>query len=172
MRVGVQRTAWQCCSILRHGPTNRTYHSRWLNSNNNYIRRETTHGTVARASLDQLDGALDDHLSKRPLALDPQGYFIISIDRQEQCIIAEHYGNTINEKGLACDEETGEVIGCGGASQVPRRHFSGRTAKELSVKILEEETGLCSHLEHANYLGREFQKAECALLTGAEYIQD
>lgn len=125
---------------------------------------------VSRAAQDL--NQLDDELSKRPLSLDPQGYFIISIDRTERVIVAEHYGNTINDKGLACDEETGEVIGCGGATQTPRRRFSARTAKELSVMILEHETGLCSRLEHANYLGREFQKAQVALLTGSEYIQD
>lgn len=134
--------------------------------------RHCARNTIRRSSVEQLDGPLDEDLSRRPLSLDPQGYFIISIDRTKRRILAEHYGNTINEQGLACDEETGEVIGCGGASQVPQRQFSGRTAKELSVMILEQETGLCSHLEHANYLGREFQKAECALLTGAEYIQD
>ena len=165
MRVGIQyhqsSAAWQHvvlpCTFL--GTTS---------------RHRTSRSTIVvqRSSLEQLDGPLDDDLSRRPLSLDPLGYFIISIDRTERRIVAEHYGNTINEQGLACDEETGEVIGCGGASQIPQRQFSGRTAKELSVMILEQETGLCSHLEHANYLGREFQKAECALLTGAEYIQD
>jgi len=75
--------------------------------------------------------------------------------------------------GLACDEETGEVISCGGESKKkPVRVFTGRSAKELSVKVLEEESGLCSRLEHANYLGRELQKAEYALLHSLEYIQD
>lgn len=30
----------------------------------------------------------------------------------------------------------------------------------------------CTHLEHANYLGRELQRAEFALATGAAYVQD
>ena len=176
MRTGVHVNAIPCWPNLQHAALVK---SRWLNSSKNIptslrsISINNRNTGRKRHSIEQLDGPLDDHLSKRPLAFDPQGYFIISIDRHECRIIAEHYGNTINDQGLACDEETGEVIGCkGGALQVPRRHFSGRTAKELSVMILEQENGLCSHLEHANYLGREFQKAECALLSGAEYIQD
>eukprot|EP00889_Picochlorum_renovo_P007622 jgi/Picre1/34652/NNA_002120.t1 len=111
----------------------------------------------------------------RPLTLDDRGYFIIQIDPEKRLIIAEHYGNVINEQEYMQgwrDEETGEVISCGGASKKPVRVFTGRTAKELSVKVLEEESGLCSRLEHANYLGRELQKAEYALLHSLEYIQD
>jgi dihydropteroate synthase len=50
----------------------------------------------------------------------------------------------------------------------------GRSAKELSVQILEKghTRQLCTHLEHANYLGREFQKAEFALLLAQKYVQD
>jgi len=41
------------------------------------------------------------------------------------------------------------------------------------VKILEEaEQPPLSMLVHANYLGREFQRAEEALRTGDVYIQD
>ena len=51
------------------------------------------------------------------------------------------------------------------------------SAKEVSVEILESQgVGVpceyCSHLEHANYLGRELQKAEFCLTTGATYVQD
>ena len=125
--------------------------------------------------------SIDDELSKRDLALDPLGYFIIGLDRDADppVIKADYYSNTINDKGLACDEE-GEVIGCGrGSKKVlrPIRIFSGRTAKEVSVEILESQgVGIpceyCSHLEHANYLGRELQKAEFCLSTGATYVQD
>lgn len=102
--------------------------------------------------------------------------------------------------GEACDPETGDVIPCGpGYNRPPHKvyrcdmtnftrlhkgfqsaHTSllmlcrGKTAKEISVQILElEESGcLCSHMEHANYLGREFQKAEFSLLLGVDYVQD
>ncbi|MFM7371685.1 MAG: DUF4346 domain-containing protein, partial [Sphaerospermopsis kisseleviana] len=60
--------------------------------------------------------------------------------------------------------------------KVERTHttvFSGRTAKELCVKIFEE-TQPCpvTFFDHAAYLGREFVRAEVALVTGQEYVQD
>ena len=76
---------------------------------------------------------------------------------------------------MACDPYTGEVIPCDG-SYKPKVHkyFKARTAKELSVAILEEEAGegTVTHLIHANYLGREFQRAEACLAAGTEYVQD
>jgi dihydropteroate synthase len=118
--------------------------------------------------------AIDDELSKRHIDLDPAGYFIIYVDREAGLICAKHFTNTINERGLAVDPETGSVIPARG--KVERTHttlFTGRTAKELCVKVLEE-TQPCpvSMFDHAAYLGREFLRAEMALLTGQEYVQD
>jgi dihydropteroate synthase len=43
----------------------------------------------------------------------------------------------------------------------------------LCVKVLEEtQPTPVGMLDHAAYLGREFTRAEIALLSGAEYIQD
>jgi hypothetical protein len=42
--------------------------------------------------------ALDESLSQRFIALDPSGYFLIRIDAQQQELVAEHYGNTIDER--------------------------------------------------------------------------
>jgi len=118
--------------------------------------------------------AIDDKLSQRHIDLDPAGYFIIYIDRQEGLIFGKHFTNIIDERGLAVDPETGKVIPAKG--KVERTHttvYSGRTAKELSVKIFEE-TQPCpiTMFDHAAYLGREFVRAEIALLTGQEYVQD
>ena len=117
---------------------------------------------------------IDDKLSKRQIELDPGGYFIIYLDREAGLICAKHFTNAIDEKGLAVDPETGKPIPAKG--KVKRTHttvFSGRTAKELCVKIFEE-TSPCpvTMLNHAAYLGREFVRAENALLSGAEYVQD
>jgi dihydropteroate synthase len=118
--------------------------------------------------------AIDDQLSGRHIDLDPSGYFIIYLDREAKLIYAKHFTNVIDDRGLAVDPETGKVIPAKG--KVERTHttvFSGRTAKELSVKIFEE-TQPCpvSLLDHAAYLGREFVRAEVALLRGQEYVQD
>ncbi len=117
---------------------------------------------------------IDDKLSQRHIDLDPAGYFIIYIDREEGLIFAKHFTNIIDERGLAVDPETGKVIPAKG--KVQRTHtivYSGRTAKELSVKILEE-TQPCpiTMFDHAAYLGREFVRAEMALVSGQEYVQD
>ena len=118
--------------------------------------------------------ALDDKLSKRFIQLDPDGYFLIYLDRPAQLICAKHFANIINDKGLACDPETGKPLPTQGKAQY--RHtavYTGRTAKELCIKIFEE-TQPCpiGYLDHAAYLGREFLRAEIALVNGEEYVQD
>jgi dihydropteroate synthase len=117
---------------------------------------------------------IDDELSKRDLELDPSGYFIIYLDRETGLICAKHFTNVIDERGLAVDPETGKVIPAKG--KVERTHstlYTGRTAKELCVAIFEQ-TQPCpvTKLDHAAYLGREFVRAESALISGQEYVQD
>ncbi len=118
--------------------------------------------------------AFDDELSKRFIELDPAGYFLIYLDRDAGLICAEHYSNDINDQGLAVDPDTGEPIPCqGGAKRRPTGIFRGKTAKELGLKITEQADPVpLTYLDHALYLGREFVKAEAALLSGTEYIQD
>lgn len=117
---------------------------------------------------------LDHALSQRFIALDPSGYFLISVDWEQQELVAEHYDNRIDERGLATDPETGEVIRCQGAGpRVPTKVYRGRTAKELGIRLTEGDLPApMSRLDHALYLGRELQKAEHCLATGTAYIQD
>ena len=118
--------------------------------------------------------SLDNDLSNRHIDLDPEGYFLIYLDQEQGLICAKHFTNAINEQGLATDPETGEVLSCKGDLQ--RTHttvYTGRTAKELGMKITEEADPCpLSRFDHALYLGREFVRAEMALLNGEEYIQD
>ena len=118
--------------------------------------------------------ALDQALSQRFIALDPAGYFLIRVDPDKQELVAEHYGNTINAQGLATDPDSGEVIRCQGAGpRAPLAEYRGRTAKELGILLTEGEGPFpLSRLDHALYLGRELEKAERCLETGALYIQD
>lgn len=124
-------------------------------------------------TLDNLT-AIDDKLSKRHIDLDPGGYFIIYLDRATSLICVKHYTNIIDDRGLAVDPETGKPIPARG--KVERTEvtlFTARTAKELCVKILEEtRPNPVTLLDHAAYLGREFVRAEIALLSDREYIQD
>ncbi|AFY67818.1 DUF4346 domain-containing protein [Geitlerinema sp. PCC 7407] len=118
--------------------------------------------------------ALDNELSKRFIALDPGGYLLIYLDREAGQICAKHFTNVIDDKGLALDPETGKPIPVRG--KVERTHttiYRGRTAKELCIELFEKNSDCpITRLDHAAYLGREFLRAEIALLSGAEYIQD
>ncbi len=117
---------------------------------------------------------IDDELSKRDIELDPGGYFIIYLDREYGLICAKHFTNIINEKGLAVDPETGKVIPAKAkVERVAETLFQAKTAKELCVRILEQtQPSPVTKLDHAAYLGREFLRAENALITGENYTQD
>ena len=119
---------------------------------------------------------LDDKLSKRFIELDPEGYFLIYLDTAQELICAKHFTNVINDKGLACDPETGKPL-IAKKNVSPRqetRLYQARTAKELCIKIFEDKENPCpiGYLDHAAYLGREFVRAEIALINGETYVQD
>ena len=46
----------------------------------------------------------------------------------------------------------------------------GQSAKEVYEEIISKK--LVSRMEHAAYLGSELQKAEIAMITGKDYVQD
>lgn len=129
--------------------------------------------TTSRITATEL-AALDDKLSKRFIELDPEGYYIIFLDRDAGLICAAHYTNTISEKGLALNPETGEPLPVRGkVERKPTQVYTGRTAKELGMQLTEgQDPAPLSRFDHALYLGRELVRAELALLGGAEYVQD
>jgi len=81
---------------------------------------------------------------------DPKGIFRIALDRLEGNIVAMHFTS--------------------GAMDKPVTVVKGKTAEGVYSKILE--MCLVARLDHAAYLGSELSKAEIALRTGKEYIQD
>jgi dihydropteroate synthase-like protein len=85
-----------------------------------------------------------------PTVLDAEGIFKIAIDRSEGMLVAVHFTSIEMNK--------------------PINVVKGKTAESVCSKILE--MGLVSTLDHAAYLGSELAKAEVALRTGKEYIQD
>ena len=118
---------------------------------------------------------LDDELSKRFIALDPSGYFLIKVDFLAQEIVVEHFSNDLDESGRAIDPETGEVLGCrGGERRTPLATFRAASAKQMGMLLTEGEDGPRSvtRLDHALYLGRELQRAQNCLVTGNPYVQD
>jgi dihydropteroate synthase-like protein len=85
-----------------------------------------------------------------PATLDPNGIFRIAVDRYAKTIVALHFATTEAEK--------------------PNTIIKGKTAEAVYGKIVE--TGLVTRLDHAAYLGSELTKAEVALKSGKDYIQD
>ncbi len=116
---------------------------------------------------------IDNNLSNRCINLDPNGYFIIKVDLEENKIILEHFLNNINDDGYALDPETNEPIKCDSQKKrVSNEVFKGISAKQLGILITEERNDLITRFDHALYLGRELQKAEECLYKKLPYIQD
>ena len=116
---------------------------------------------------------IDNDLSNRNIDLDPNGYFIIKVDLEENNIILEHFLNNINDEGYALDPETNEPIKCDSQNKrVSNQVFKGISAKQLGIMITEERNDLITRFDHALYLGRELQKAEECLYKKLPYIQD
>ena len=116
---------------------------------------------------------IDNNLSNRYIDLDPNGYFIIKVDLEEEKIILEHFLNNINDDGYALDPETNEPIKCDSQNKrVSNEVFKGISAKQLGIMITEERNDLITRFDHALYLGRELQKAEECLYKRLPYIQD
>ena len=117
---------------------------------------------------------IDEKLSKRQIALDPNGYFLIKVEEFKKELILEHYLNNIDKKGRAIDPESGKPIGCKTKTpNQPSNIFRGKSAKEVGIKISEGRGPFpISRLDHAIYIGRELQRAEECLKSGEKYIQD
>ena len=116
---------------------------------------------------------IDNNLSNRYIDLDPNGYFIIKVDLEENNIILEHFLNNINDDGYALDPETNEPIKCDSQNKrVSNEVFKGISAKQIGILITEERNDLITRFDHALYLGRELQKAEECLYKRLTYIQD
>jgi dihydropteroate synthase-like protein len=85
-----------------------------------------------------------------PATVDPQGMFKITVDRNAVSIVVLHFATSEKAK--------------------PSNIVKGGTAEAVYAKIVE--MSLVTRLDHAAYLGSELAKAEIALKTGKEYIQD
>lgn len=86
-------------------------------------------------------------LPKR-LELDSAGFFVILLKRDSGVIVSEHYEN---------NGRLAHVI-------------EGKDAALIASTAVEH--GLVTRLDHAAYLGRELTKAENAIRTGNDYVQD
>ncbi len=85
-----------------------------------------------------------------PTELDNVGMFKISVDHKNELLVAALFTTAAMDK--------------------PVNIIKGKTAEAVYAKIVK--LGLVTQLDHAAYLGSELAKAEIALKTGKEYIQD
>jgi tetrahydromethanopterin S-methyltransferase subunit A len=79
---------------------------------------------------------------------DTMGYFVIYVDRMRGLLSMEHY----TTEGIV------DAV------------IEGRKVAELYFPAIDR--GLVTRLDHAAYLGRELERAERAMRTGENYIQD
>lgn len=79
---------------------------------------------------------------------DPEGYFVVYVDRRRNLLSLEHYSK---------DGVLSTVI-------------EGDSAAKVYIPAIEK--GLVSRLDHAAYLGKELARAELALRSGELYVQD
>jgi tetrahydromethanopterin S-methyltransferase subunit A len=86
--------------------------------------------------------------AREPLQYDPKGYFVITLDREQEEIINRHYL----------------------PDHTPAHEMRGRSAGPMLLGMLRE--GLVTQLSHAGYLGEELAKAEAALRFDLRYDQD
>jgi tetrahydromethanopterin S-methyltransferase subunit A len=85
---------------------------------------------------------------RQPLAYDPKGFFVITLDRDAGEIVLRHYL----------------------PDTFPAHEMRGRSAEPMLLGLLREE--LVSQLSHVGYLGGELAKAEAALRLHLRYEQD
>lgn len=117
---------------------------------------------------------IDDQLSNRHIYLDPAGYFLICVDREQGLLVVRHFGMTVNAQGLAVDPDTGKPLSaCGPVSTPLLGTYTAHTAKQMCVQLFESQVQpVVTQFSHAAYLGRELVRAQQALTSGGEYIQD
>jgi tetrahydromethanopterin S-methyltransferase subunit A len=86
--------------------------------------------------------------TREPLQYDPKGYFVITLDREQEQISIRHYL----------------------PDHTPAHEMRGHSAGPMLLGLLRE--GLVTQLSHSGYLGEELAKAEAALRFDLRYDQD
>jgi hypothetical protein len=94
-------------------------------------------------------------LSQKDVILDPNGFFVIELDRKQNEIRVEYYSNVYKGKRIV--------------SGILEKVFLGEKADSLCDTIVKNVPDLLP--THYMYLGRELQKAQCALEKNKKYVQ-
>ena len=93
--------------------------------------------------------------SEKDVKLDPNGFFVIELDKKDKQIRVEYYSNVYKGKKIV--------------SGVLEKVFVGKKTDALCDIISKNVPKLLP--EHYMYLGREIQRAQCALEKNKKYIQ-
>jgi len=92
---------------------------------------------------------------KKDIILDPNGFFVIEVDRKQNEIRVEYYSNVYKNKRIV--------------SGILKKVFSGNKADALCDTIVKNVPNLLPG--HYMYLGRELQRAQCAIEKNKKYVQ-
>jgi len=94
-------------------------------------------------------------IPQKDVKLDPNGFFVIEIDRRQNLIRVEYYSNVYRGRRIV--------------SGILEKVFTGKKADSLCDTIANYVPDLLT--THYMYLGRELQKAEYSLEKNEKYIQ-
>ena len=94
-------------------------------------------------------------IPKKDVILDPNGFFVIEVDKKQNKIRVEYYSNVYKNKKIV--------------SGILEKVFTGDKADALCDSIVKNVPELLS--THYMYLGRELQRAQCALDKNKKYVQ-
>jgi hypothetical protein len=93
---------------------------------------------------------------QKDVILDPAGFFVIEVQKKQKKILVEYYSNVYKKNKIV----SGKL----------EKVFSGTKASALCDTIIKHVPNL--RTEHYAYLGRELQRAQCALGKNKKYEQD
>ena len=92
---------------------------------------------------------------QKDVILDPNGFFVIEVGRKQNEIRVEYFSNVYKGKRIV--------------SGILEKVFTGKKADSICDTILKNVPDLLP--EHYMYLGRELQRAQCALEKNKKYVQ-
>lgn len=93
--------------------------------------------------------------SEKDVILDPNGFFVIEVDKKQKQIRVEYYSNVYKNNKIV----SGKL----------EKVFLGKKADSLCDTIVKNVSVLIP--THYTYLGRELQRAQCSLEKNKKYIQ-
>ena len=96
-----------------------------------------------------------EKIPKKDVVLDPSGFFVVEVDKNKNEIRVEYYSNVYKNERIV--------------SGILEKVFVGDKADALCDTISKNVPELLP--THYLYLGREIQRAQCALKHDRKYVQ-